>query len=303
MIQNFIEAKSKVKSFPKRRVAVVGAGDIDVIEAVFDAKNEGLIEPIFIDSKEKILKANSDKFDLSGIEIIDEREKIPQCQAGIKLVKENRADILMKGLIPTPILFKEVLNKETGLRFGKLLTHIGIIKTPNYHKMLVMTDGGIVIAPTLDDKIAILENASVVTKALEIEKPKVAVVSAVETITTNMQSTVDAAILTKMYERGQLPGFIVDGPLAMDNAVSKEAAQHKGIKSEVSGDPDILLMPNIESGNIFYKTLVYLGGGADTAGIVVGAKVPLVVPSRSDTPQNKLNSIIIANLVSYSISN
>jgi len=303
VIQNFIEAKAKVKSFPKRRVAVVGAGDIDVIEAVFDAKNEGLIEPIFIDSKEKILKANSDKFDLSGIEIIDEREKIPQCQAGIKLVKENRADILMKGLIPTPILFKEVLNKETGLRFGKLLTHIGIIKTPNYHKMLVMTDGGIVIAPTLDDKIAILENASVVTKALEIEKPKVAVVSAVETITTNMQSTVDAAILTKMYERGQLPGFIVDGPLAMDNAVSKEAAQHKGIKSEVSGDPDILLMPNIESGNIFYKTLVYLGGGADTAGIVVGAKVPLVVPSRSDTPQNKLNSIIIANLVSYSISN
>lgn len=303
MIQNFIEAKAKVKSFPKRRVAVVGAGDIDVIEAVFDAKNEGLIEPIFIDSKEKILKANSDKFDLSGIEIIDEKEKIPQCQAGIKLVKENRAEILMKGLIPTPILFKEVLNKETGLRFGKLLTHIGIIKTPNYHKMLIMTDGGIVIAPTLDDKIAILENASVVAKALEIEKPKVAVISAVETISTNMQSTVDAAILTKMYERGQLPGLIVDGPLAMDNAVSKEAAQHKGIKSEVSGDPDILLMPNIESGNIFYKTLVYLGGGADTAGIVIGAKVPLVVPSRSDSPQNKLNSIIMANLVSYSISN
>jgi len=303
VLQNFIEAKAKVKSFPKRRVAVVGAGDIDVIEAVFDAKNEGLIEPIFIDSKEKILKANSDKFDLSGIEIIDEKEKIPQCQAGIKLVKENRAEILMKGLIPTPILFKEVLNKETGLRFGKLLTHIGIIKTPNYHKMLIMTDGGIVIAPTLDDKIAILENASVVTKALEIEKPKVAVISAVETISTNMQSTVDAAILTKMYERGQLPGLIVDGPLAMDNAVSKEAAQHKGIKSEVSGDPDILLMPNIESGNIFYKTLVYLGGGADTAGIVIGAKVPLVVPSRSDSPQNKLNSIIMANLVSYSISN
>lgn len=303
MIQNFIEAKAKVKSFPKRRVAVVGAGDIDVIEAVFDAKNEGLIEPIFIDSKEKILKANSDKFDLSGIEIIDEREKIPQCQAGIKLVKENRAEILMKGLIPTPILFKEVLNKETGLRFGKLLTHIGIIKTPNYHKMLIMTDGGIVIAPTLDDKIAILENASIVAKALEIEKPKVAVISAVETISTNMQSTVDAAILTKMYERGQLPGLIIDGPLAMDNAVSKEAAQHKGIKSEVSGDPDILLMPNIESGNIFYKTLVYLGGGADTAGIVIGAKVPLVVPSRSDSPQNKLNSIIMANLVSYSISN
>ncbi|MDD3427955.1 MAG: bifunctional enoyl-CoA hydratase/phosphate acetyltransferase [Caldisericia bacterium] len=302
-MQNFIEAKAKVKSFPKRRVAVVGAGDIDVIEAVFDAKNEGLIEPIFIDSKEKILKANSDKFDLSGIEIIDEREKIPQCQAGIKLVKENRAEILMKGLIPTPILFKEVLNKETGLRFGKLLTHIGIIKTPNYHKMLIMTDGGIVIAPTLDDKIAILENASIVAKALEIEKPKVAVISAVETISTNMQSTVDAAILTKMYERGQLPGLIVDGPLAMDNAVSKEAAQHKGIKSEVSGDPDILLMPNIESGNIFYKTLVYLGGGADTAGIVIGAKVPLVVPSRSDSPQNKLNSIIMANLVSYSISN
>lgn len=303
MIKNFDEAKAKAKSFQKRRVAIVGAADIDVLEAVFVAKKEGLIEPIFIDSKEKILSVNADRFDLSGIEIVDEDQKIPQCQAGIKLVKENRADILMKGLIPTPILFKEILNKETGLRFGKLLTHIGIIKTPYYHKMLIMTDGGIVISPTLEEKLAILENASIVAKALEIDKPRVALLSAVETISPNMQSTIDAAIITKMYERGQLPGLIVDGPLAMDNAVSKEAAIHKGIKSEVSGDVDILLMPNIESGNIFYKALVYLGGGADTAGVVIGAKVPLIVPSRSDSPQNKLNSIVIANLVSYSSSN
>lgn len=303
MIKDFLQARERAKSFPPRKVAVVGAGDIDVLEAVMDAKNEGLIEPILIDSKERILKANDSKFNLSEIEIIDEEDKIPQCQAGIKLVRENRADILMKGLIPTPILFKEILNKEYGLRSGKLLTHIGVIKTPYYHKMLIMTDGGIVILPTLEEKLAILENAGIVAKALGIEKPKVAVISAVETISPGMPSTIDGAVITKMYERGQLPGFIVDGPLAMDNAVSKEAALHKGIKSEVSGDVDILLMPNIESGNIFYKALVYLGGGADTAGVVIGAKVPLVVPSRSDSPENKLNSIVIANLISYSISN
>lgn len=303
MIKDFSQAKEKVKNFPPRRVAVVGAGDIDVLEAVFAAKNEKLINPIFIDSKEKILKANDSKFDLSDTEIIDEKDRIFQCQTGIRLVKENNADILMKGLIPTPILFKEVLNKEYGLRSGKLLTHIGVIKTPYYHKMLIMTDGGIVILPTLEEKLVILENAGIVAKALEIEKSKVAVVSAVETISASMTSTIDGAIISKMYERGQLSNFIVDGPLAIDNAISKEAALHKGIKSEVSGDVDILIMPNIESGNIFYKSLVYLGGGADTAGVVIGAKVPLVVPSRSDSPENKLNSIIIANLISYSMSN
>ena len=303
MIKNFDEAKTKAKSFPPRRLAVIGAGDLDVLEAVFTAKNEGLVEPILIDSKDKILKANTSKFDLDKTEIIDEAERIPQCQAGIKLVKENRSDILMKGLIPTPILFREILNKETGLRSGKLLTHVGVIKTPYFHKMLIMTDGGIVILPTLEEKLAILENASVVAQAFEIEKPKVAIISAVETISANMQSTIDAAIITKMWERGQLPGFTIDGPLAMDNAVSKEAALHKGIKSEVAGDADILLMPNIESGNIFYKALVYLGGDTDTAGVVVGAKVPLVVPSRSDSPENKLNSIVVADLISYYTSN
>jgi phosphate butyryltransferase len=303
MIKNFNEAIDKVKTLKKKRVAVIGAADKDVLLAVFNAKNEGIIEPILIDSKEKLLSFSSSEFNMNEIEIIDEKDKILQCQAGICLVKEKKADILMKGLISTPILFKEVLNKETGLRSGKLLTHIGVIKTQNYHKMLLMTDGGIVIAPTLDDKIAILENAIIAAKALDIETPKVAVISAIETITTNMQSTVDAAILSKMNDRGQITGVIIDGPLAMDVAVSIEAAHHKKIKSEVAGDADILLMPNIESGNVFYKALVYLGGGADTAGIVLGASVPIVVPSRSDSPSNKLNSIVMAILISNLIFN
>ena len=303
MIINFDEALESVKTLKKKKIAVIGAADKDVLIAVMDAVNKNIIEPILIDSKEKILALNSSELNLNNIEIIDEKERINQCQIGIKLVKENKADILMKGLISTPILFKEILNKETGLRSGKLLTHIGVIKTPYYHKMLIMTDGGIVISPTLEDKIAILENAVIASKALNIDIPKVALISAIETITPNMQSTIDAAIISKMNQRGQLPGMIIDGPLAMDVAVSREAADHKKIKSDVAGDADIILMPNIESGNVFYKALVYLGGGADTAGIVLGAAVPIVVPSRADSPSNKLNSIVMAILISNSMFN
>jgi phosphotransacetylase len=205
----------------------------------------------------------------------------------------------MKGLIPTPILFKEVLNKEYGIRKGKILSHVGVIKSPVYHKMILMTDGGICIAPTLEEKIEILKNALEVSQGLEIDCPKVAAISAVETVSLKMQSTIDASILTTMNRRKQIPGCIIEGPLAIDNAVSAEAAEHKGIHSEVCGDVDIALMPNIESGNIFYKVLVYLGGGkTESAGVTVGAKVPIVVPSRADTPENKYNAILIAALMS-----
>lgn len=299
MIHNFEEARKRAIELKPVKMAVVSAGDEAVLDAVFQATKDGFIHPILIDTPEAIQKKSQGEYPLKDVEIIPIQSKIEQCQKGLELINNGSADILMKGLIPTPILFKEVLNKEYGIRKGKILSHVGVIKSPVYHKMILMTDGGICIAPTLEEKIEILKNALEVSQGLEIDCPKVAAISAVETVSLKMQSTIDASILTTMNRRKQIPGCIIEGPLAIDNAVSAEAAEHKGIHSEVCGDVDIALMPNIESGNIFYKVLVYLGGGkTESAGVTVGAKVPIVVPSRADTPENKYNAILIAALMS-----
>jgi len=298
MITNFTLAYERAIQFPPKKTVVVAAGDRDVLEAVHMAKEANLIEPILIDSRAKIVAEAPPDFSLDLIEVIDEPDKITQCKIGMELIRNKQAEILMKGLISTPILFKEVLNKEYGIRKGKLLSHVGVIKSEKYPKFILMTDGGIVTDVTLENKIEIIKNSLVVANALGIEKPKAALLSAIETVTPNIQSTVDAAIITKMCERGQIPGVICDGPLAVDNAVSLESCKHKGIVSPIQGDMDIAVMPNIESGNIFYKVLLYLGGGkVETAGLVIGAMVPVIVPSRADTPENKYNSILIANLI------
>lgn len=298
MITNFTLAYERAIQFPPKKTVVVAAGDRDVLEAVHMAKNANLIEPILIDSRAKIVAEAPPDFSLDLVEVIDVPDKISQCKIGMELIRNQQADILMKGLISTPILFKEVLNKEYGIRKGKLLSHVGVIKSEKYPKFILMTDGGIVTEVTLENKIEIIKNSLVVANALGIEKPKAALLSAIETVTPNIQSTVDAAIITKMCERGQIPGVICDGPLALDNAVSLESCKHKGIVSPIQGDMDIAVMPNIESGNIFYKVLLYLGGGkVETAGLVIGAMVPVIVPSRADSPENKYNSILIANMI------
>lgn len=299
MISNFNEALDLCKKFPAQKMVVISAGDRDVLEAVNHAKSIGIIDPILIDSKQKILEAAGNDISLQNMQIVDEENKINQCKIGMDLIREKKGNILMKGLISTPVLFKEVLNKDYGIRQGKLLSHVGIIKSEKYHKLLLMTDGGIVTDPSLENKIEILKNALIVTKALEIDIAKAALISAIETLTPNIQSTFDAAIITRMTERKQIPGLIADGPLALDNAVSKESCHHKGIQSEIAGDVDILLMPNIESGNVFYKALMYLGGGnTESAGLVIGALVPIVVPSRADSPESKFNSILVSCLIS-----
>lgn len=300
MISNFQEAFAKCKSLPPKVMVVVSAGDRDVLEAVFHAKSTGIIEPILIDSLKSIESAAGNDYPLDTVQIIDESDKLAMCKIGMDYIRQNKAAILMKGLISTPILFKEVLNKDYGIRQGKLLSHIGVIKSEKYPKLLLMTDGGIVTEASLENKIEILRNSILATKALEIEVAKAAIISAIETLTPNIQSTLDAAIITRMTERGQIPGVIADGPLALDNAVSAESCKHKGIKSAIAGDVDILLMPNIESGNVFYKALMYLGGGnTESAGIVLGALAPVVVPSRADSPESKFNSIVISSLISH----
>ncbi len=300
MINNFQEALAFTKNHEPQKTVVVSAGDNDVMEAVIEAYRQKVILPILIDAKDKIMPFLPSDIPSDAIEIIDEVDQMKQCRLALSMIREKKAGILMKGLISTPILLKEVLNKEYGIKKSKLLSHVGVIKSEQYHKMILMTDGGMVTDFSLENKIEILKNALQVAKGLGHYPAKAAIISAIETVTTNIQSTVDAAIITRMSDRKQLPGIIADGPLALDNAVSKEACEHKGINSSIAGDVDIMLMPNIESGNIFYKVLVYLGGGkVDTAGIVVGAMAPVVVPSRADTPENKFNSILIANLMSH----
>jgi len=300
MINNFFEAFEFTKSNPAQKMVIVSAGDEDVLTAVAEAYRNEVIQPVLIDSLEKIKSCMPSNFPLAEVEVIDEADQLQQCRIAMDMIHQKKAQILMKGMISTPVLLKEILNKEYGIRQSKVLSHVGVIQSEKYHKLILMTDGGMVTDYSLENKIEILKNAMQVSKALGYYPAKAALISAIETITPNIISTMDAAIITRMSERKQLPGIIADGPLALDNAVSKEACEHKGIKSAIAGDVDIMLMPNIESGNIFYKVLVYLGGGkTESAGIVVGARVPVVVPSRADTPENKFNSIVIANLMAH----
>lgn len=296
MFKNFNEMLEKLRNLPPLRVSVVQAADAAVLEAVKDACDKGIIEPILVGEKEKIQKeALKAGFPVKNVEIVDcSPEEAPL--TGVRMVHENRADVLMKGLVDTTAFMKAVLNPDFGLRTGELLSHLAAFEVPNFNRIIFVTDGGINIAPTLEEKISILKNAIRALRAIGYTEPKVAVLSAVETVSFKMQSSVDAAILAKMAERNQIKGALVDGPLALDNAVSEEAAAHKGIKSPVAGRADLILVPNIETGNALGKSLTFLAGGL-MAGIVVGAKAPVVLSSRADSPLSKLMSIVLACLV------
>ncbi|MDN5332427.1 MAG: phosphate butyryltransferase [Tepidanaerobacteraceae bacterium] len=296
MFKNFNEMLQKLRNLPPLRVSVVQAADAAVLEAVKDACNKGIIEPILVGEKEKIQKeALKAGFPVKNVEIVDcTPEEAPL--TGVRLVHENSADVLMKGLVDTAAFMKAVLNPDFGLRTGELLSHLAAFEVPNFNRIIFITDGGINIAPTLEEKVSILKNAINALKAIGYTEPKVAVLSAVEAVSFKMQSSLDAAILAKMAERNQIKGALVDGPLALDNAVSEEAAAHKGIKSPVAGRADLILVPNIETGNALGKSLTFLAGGL-MAGIVVGAKAPVVLSSRADSPLSKLMSIVLACLV------
>jgi phosphate butyryltransferase len=211
----------------------------------------------------------------------------------VKLIRENKAEILMKGLVQTSTLLKAVLDKENGLRKGNLLSHFALMESPFYHKLLAIADGGVNISPTFEEKVTILENSVEAFHKLGYECPKVAVIGAVETVNPKMETTIHAAMLTQMNKRKQIKGCLVDGPFALDNAVSKEAAKHKGIVSDVAGDADLVLVPNIDAGNILYKALGFLGN-ATAAAVIMGAKVPIILTSRADSDRSKLMSIALA---------
>ncbi len=282
----------------KMKLAVVSAHDEEVLEAVVEAMRLGIVEPILIGDREKIqeilieFKLNPDEFN-----IIHEKDLGKAAEIGVKLVSENKADFLMKGLVDTGTLMKAVLNKEWGLRTDSLLSHVMVYEVGNYSKLIYLTDGGMNLYPNVEQKIKIIENAVQVVKTLGKDTVKVACLAAKEKEDPKMSATVDAAALKKKFEEGGFSsGTIVEGPMALDLAISKEAAQIKSFKSEVAGDADILLVPNIEMGNGIGKSITYFAGGK-SAGIIMGAKVPIVLTSRADSHESKLYSIALGSVI------
>ncbi|MBS4538276.1 phosphate butyryltransferase [Clostridium sp. D2Q-11] len=297
MIRNFDDILNLAKKKGPKTVSVAVAQDKEVLLAVKEAKEREVADAILVGDKEEIVKiAKTIDLDVDKFEIVDVKDNKEASLKAVELVSIGKAHMVMKGLVDTSIILKAVLNDEVGLKTGKVLSHVAVFDMPTYEKVLLVTDAAMNIAPSLDAKKEILENATFVAHSLDIEEPKVAVICAKEKVNPKMPDTVDAASLTEMNENGEITGCMVKGPFALDNAVSKEAAKHKGIDHPVAGDADILLMPDIEAGNVLYKALVFLAG-AENAGVIVGAKAPVVLTSRADSDAAKLNSIALGVLM------
>ena len=294
----------KIKNERKMKLAVVSAQDKEVLEAVVEAMKLGIIDPILIGNMEKIedmLKKFG--FNLEEFNIINEKDLGKAAEIGVKLVSRGEADFLMKGIVDTATLMKAVLNKEWGLRTKSLLSHIMVYEIDTYPKLIYLTDGGMNLYPDLEQKIKIIENGVQVAKAMGNETVKVACLAAKEIKDPKMPATMDAYEITRKYQEGYFEdGIIIDGPVALDLAVSKKSANIKGYKSEVAGDADILLVPNIEMGNGIGKSITYFAGGK-SAGIIMGAKVPVVLTSRADTHESKLYSIALGSIIAEKITN
>ena len=293
--KTFDELIAKQKSAPHAaRMAVAAAGDEHTIEAVLGARKEGIIRPVLVGDKAAIDAALA-HFGASvpAEDIYDVPDITEAAKFAVSLVREGKADLLMKGKLDTSVMLRPVVNKETGLGKGGVMSHFTAFEIPGYHKLLTIVDGGMVPYPTLEQKKAIIENTVGALKAMGVETPKVGVLACVEKINPKMPETVEADALKQMNLRGELTGCVVEGPISYDCAMSKEIADFKGFVSPVSGDPDILVAPNIHAGNIMGKMLT-VTMGAKMAGMVVGAKCPIVLTSRGSTPLEKYLSIVIA---------
>lgn len=294
-LRNFQDLINKVqKNDSIKRVAVAAAHDEHTLEAIFRAASDKLVEPVLIGKKEKIaeiLKKLNVKYDLNNI-ISTESDK-EAAEKTVGLINTKKADFIMKGKLQTADLLRAVVDKEKGLRTGKVMSHVVILEVPAYHKLIAVTDGGMMMYPNADEKKQILENAVDVYHAMGYECPKVAVLAAVETVNPKMPETVDADILKKMNQTGEIKDCIVEGPISVDLTFNRESAQIKGYKSPVTGEADILLVPNITTGNIMSKALIEMAD-ANMAGMIVGAKVPIVLTSRGSSSQEKYLSIVLS---------
>ena len=289
----------KCKNLKPVPTAVAHPCEESALSGAIEAANLGLIVPILVGPRDKIVAiAKSAGLDISKHQIVDTPHSHASAAKAVELLREAQAELLMKGSLHTDELMAAVVSREGGLRTNRRISHVFVMDVPTYHKVLFVTDGAINIAPTLEDKADICQNAIDLIMALGLKRPKVAILAAVETVTSKMPATIDAAALCKMADRGQITGAILDGPLAFDNAISKEAAETKGIHSEVAGDPDILLAPDLEAGNILAKQLSFLAN-ADSAGLVLGARVPIILTSRADSVRARIASCGVAMLAAH----
>ncbi len=297
MIRTFKEIIESAKAKGPKTIAVAVAQDPEVLSAVNAAKKLGIAEAILVGDREEIIKASEEcGIDIGTYEVIDIKDKNEASRKAVEMVSGGRAHIVMKGIVDTAIVLKAVLDESIGLRTGNVLSHVAVFEVPGYDRLFYVTDPAMILAPSLIQKKQIIENVVQVANALGNDNPKVAVLAAVEKVNPKMQATLDAAELVKMNESGELKGCVVGGPFALDNAISVEAARHKGVTHPVAGLADVLLVPFIEVGNVLYKSMVYYAG-SKVAGILVGAKAPVVMTSRADSDEAKLNSIAIAVLM------
>lgn len=297
-ITSFEQLVQAVQDMHRFRIAVAAAASPPVVEGVVRARQAGLAEPLLFGDEGKIARIADDLgLDLGDVEIVDEPDELRAAHEAVGAAASGDAQMLMKGQIHTDDFLRAILDKEHGLRQdGILMSHVFILDPPHLDRLIFVTDGAMNIAPDLTQKAQIILNAVYLARCFGVERPKVGAVAAVELVNPKMPATLDAAAFAAMDRRGQFPYCIVDGPFGLDNAVSKEAARIKGINGPVAGECDILLVPDIEAGNIMVKTFSFLGGGR-TAGVLVGARVPVVLTSRADTAEARLHSVAVAALM------
>ena len=294
--ERLLERCAKLDPVP---TAVAHPCEETAMTGAIEAAKKRLITPILVGPAAKIeAVAKSSAVDLDEVQIVDTPHSQASASKAVALIREGCAELLMKGSLHTDELLGAVVARETGLRTGRRISHVFIMDVPTYHKVLIVTDAAINISPALEEKADICQNAIDLAMSLGLERPKVAILAAVETVTSKMPATIDAAALCKMAERGQITGGILDGPLAFDNAISKMAAEIKGIRSAVAGDADILLVPDLEAGNMLAKQLSFLAN-ADSAGLVLGARVPVILTSRADTVRSRIASCAVAVLAAH----
>lgn len=296
MYSNYYEMIAELKAHPLVRISVAVAQDKGVLEAVKLAQEAGIAEAVLVGDAALIAPLMEEVGLSADTPILHEADSSKAAMQAVSLVKKGEAQVLMKGLVNSSEFLRAVLHKGEGLRTGRLLSHLGAFEVPGQKKLLFITDGGMNIAPTLYEKKQILINAILALHGMGIIEPNVALLTANEVVNEKMPATLDAKILVEMRNNGDLPASLIEGPIALDVAISQNAAQHKGIDSKIAGNVDIIMVPNIETGNALGKSLIYFAK-SKMAGIVLGATHPIVMTSRSETPEGKMNSIALACMV------
>lgn len=297
IVKNFAEMLKAAQRCPKKTVAIAVAQDPEVLEAARSCQENGIANAILVGDAYEIDRiARERKINIDDFEVINEPEPKEAARRAVLLAHTGKADILMKGAVQSPIVLKAALDKTIGLRTGATLSHVSVFESPFYDRLMLISDAGMNINPNFQQKVDMVKNAVCVARSLKIDVPKVAVVCGQELVNPDMPSTLDAALLSKMAERGQIKNCLIDGPMSLDLALSKESARAKGVAGQVAGQADILVLANIDAANVLYKALVFLGK-AKITGVVVGAKVPIIITSRADSHEAKMASVAVSVLI------